>query len=90
MMTQGSIVQISFASLNFWKASTADLRSLFHANGSGADGGTRTHTSLSRKRILSPLRLPFRHIGGASADFKREAGARRKEITASWRAFSLS
>jgi hypothetical protein len=30
----------------------------------GADDGSRTHTSISRKRILSPLRLPFRHIGG--------------------------
>ena len=28
-----------------------------------ADDGTRTHTPVSRKRILSPLRLPFRHIG---------------------------
>ena len=29
----------------------------------GADGGTRTRTTLSDQRILSPLRLPFRHIG---------------------------
>jgi hypothetical protein len=29
----------------------------------GADGGTRTRTDLSIQRILSPLRLPFRHIG---------------------------
>jgi hypothetical protein len=28
-----------------------------------ADDGIRTHTPLSRERILSPLRLPFRHIG---------------------------
>jgi hypothetical protein len=28
-----------------------------------ADGGTRTRTTLSGQRILSPLRLPFRHIG---------------------------
>lgn len=28
-----------------------------------ADGGTRTRTTLSDQRILSPLRLPFRHIG---------------------------
>jgi hypothetical protein len=28
-----------------------------------ADGGTRTRTDLSVQRILSPLRLPFRHIG---------------------------
>jgi hypothetical protein len=30
----------------------------------GADDGIRTHTPFSRERILSPLRLPFRHIGG--------------------------
>jgi hypothetical protein len=33
------------------------------ALGLGADGGTRTRTALSGQRILSPLRLPFRHIG---------------------------
>jgi hypothetical protein len=27
------------------------------------DGGTRTRTTPSDQRILSPLRLPFRHIG---------------------------
>jgi hypothetical protein len=32
-----------------------------------ADDGIRTHTPPSRERILSPLRLPFRHIGGALA-----------------------
>ncbi len=31
--------------------------------GSGTDGETRTHTPLSGQRILSPVRLPFRHIG---------------------------
>jgi hypothetical protein len=31
----------------------------------GADGGTRTRTILSNQRILSPLRLPFRHIGSS-------------------------
>jgi hypothetical protein len=30
---------------------------------SPAGGGTRTRTPLSRKGILSPLRLPFRHAG---------------------------
>ncbi len=30
-------------------------------------GGSRTHTPLARKRILSPLRLPFRH-GAEEAD----------------------
>ncbi len=28
-----------------------------------AGGGTRTRTALSRQRILSPLRMPFRHPG---------------------------
>ncbi len=28
-----------------------------------AGGGTRTRTLVSQKRILSPLRLPFRHAG---------------------------
>src|ERR1051326_7325692 len=30
-----------------------------------ADDGIRTHTRFSPERILSPLRLPFRHIGVA-------------------------
>ena len=30
---------------------------------SGTDEGTRTPTKISLQRILSPLRLPFRHIG---------------------------
>ena len=29
----------------------------------GAEGGTRTHTTLSGQRILSPLCLPFHHSG---------------------------
>ncbi len=29
----------------------------------GAGGGTRTRTGISPQRILSPLRLPFRHPG---------------------------
>jgi len=29
----------------------------------GTDGGTRTHTEIALQRILSPLRLPFRHTG---------------------------
>ena len=33
----------------------------------GADDGIRTHTPFSRERILSPLRLPFRHIGGLNS-----------------------
>jgi hypothetical protein len=35
----------------------------FSAKFDYADGGTRTRTALSGQRILSPLRLPFRHIG---------------------------
>jgi hypothetical protein len=31
---------------------------IMHASGRG---GTRTHTPVARKGILSPLRLPFRH-----------------------------
>ena len=30
---------------------------------SGAGGGTRTHTTFDGPRILSPVRLPFRHTG---------------------------
>ena len=30
----------------------------------GTGGGTRTHTEIALQRILSPLRLPFRHTGG--------------------------
>ena len=29
----------------------------------GADGRTRTGKDVTTRRILSPLRLPFRHIG---------------------------
>src|SRR6266704_2873750 len=29
----------------------------------GAGGGTRTHTAFYSPRILSPVRLPFRHTG---------------------------
>src|SRR5271169_195753 len=31
----------------------------------GAGGGTRTHTTFYGPRILSPVRLPFRHTGCA-------------------------
>jgi hypothetical protein len=37
------------------------------------DGGTRTRTTLSGQRILSPLRLPFRHIGLIFAITNQEA-----------------
>ncbi len=29
----------------------------------GTGGGTRTRTGIAPQRILSPLRLPFRHTG---------------------------
>jgi hypothetical protein len=32
-------------------------------------GGNRTHTSFYRLRILSPLRLPFRHGASCEIDF---------------------
>ena len=32
----------------------------------GAGGGTRTHTTFYGPRILSPVRLPFRHTGFVS------------------------
>ena len=32
-------------------------------NRGGAGGGTRTHTTFYGPRILSPVRLPFRHTG---------------------------
>jgi len=37
---------------------------------------------MGKRRILSPLRLPFRHIGGFCGEFTRERPRRRKEI---WR-----
>lgn len=37
-------------------------------NQPGARGGTRTRTSKGQ-RILSPLRLPFRHPGSGRADY---------------------
>lgn len=30
---------------------------------SGTDDETRTRTTIAGQRVLSPLRLPFRHIG---------------------------
>jgi hypothetical protein len=44
-----------------------------------ADGGTRTRTALSGQRILSPLRLPFRHIGARA---EPNEAARRKTASA--------
>ncbi len=35
-------------------------------NRKSADGGTRTHTTVSGQGILSPLCLPFHHIGGTA------------------------
>ena len=37
----------------------------------GAGGGTRTHTAFYGPRILSPVRLPFRHTG--APDFPKPA-----------------
>jgi hypothetical protein len=43
-----------------------------------ADGGTRTRTTLSGQRILSPLRLPFRHIGLRADPQSTQFGPLRK------------
>ena len=41
-----------------------------------AGGGIRTHTGVAPRRILSPLRLPFRHAG---ASFGRETGLSQED-----------
>src|SRR5438067_699696 len=49
----------------------------------GAGGGTRTHTAFYGPRILSPVRLPFRHTGNSSSS-RPETKSRscfRKELT---------
>src|SRR5437867_12752698 len=49
----------------------------------GAGGGTRTHTAFYGPRILSPVRLPFRHTGKNSS-CRSETKSRirfRKELT---------
>src|SRR5205085_2342372 len=38
-----------------------------------AGGGIRTHTGVAPRRILSPLRLPFRHTGAAWGGSQRIA-----------------
>ena len=49
--------------LRLGRAKLKGFLDVFEAGKEGAGGGTRTRTPLSRKRILSPLRLPFRHTG---------------------------
>ncbi|GEM_PF-2985826 len=47
----------------------------------GADGGTRTRTPLSEHRILSPVCLPFHHIGlGRVRNVTGEATVRQGKI----------
>ena len=45
-----------------------------------AEGGTRTHTSLAGKRILSPPRLPFRHLGMMVDSLKRRRADSNRRI----------
>jgi hypothetical protein len=60
------------------------------------DGGTRTRTTLSGQRILSPLRLPFRHIGmcqqarSAREFCKRKNGEFRRRLDRNQTAGSFS
>ena len=57
----------------------------------GAEGGTRTHTPFAGKRILSPPRLPFRHLGliidnsrRRRADSNRRIGVLQTPALTSW------
>jgi uncharacterized protein (TIGR02172 family) len=60
----------------------------------GADGGTRTHTTFYGPGILSPVRLPFRHIGLRAATFTkvdcpRKQAARARGLVESWTGYDL-
>ena len=52
-----------------WKNPNAE------ALGFGAGGRTRTDTAFYGPRILSPVRLPFRHTGGGMRQFNRIASS---------------
>ena len=45
-----------------------------------AEGGTRTHTPFTGKRILSPPRLPFRHLGLMIDSWKRRRADSNRRI----------
>ena len=48
--------------VNLW-TDTAKSAVIIDVYEAGAGGGTRTHTTFYGPRILSPVRLPFRHTG---------------------------
>ena len=48
----------------------------------GAGGETRTHTTFYGPRILSPVRLPFRHTGAPCANASRDSP--RRKVRTSW------
>ena len=55
---------------------TADSRRCgAFSNQKSTGGGSRTHTAHKRQRILSPLRLPFRHSGTGALLLHRTATA---------------
>ena len=43
----------------------------------GAGGRTRTDTTFYGPRILSPVRLPFRHTGKVGLEFRPQSKSRR-------------
>src|SRR5438874_1425507 len=66
------------------KGAAKNPRQVFIPKANGAGGGTRTHTAFYGPRILSPVRLPFRHTGNRSF-CRSEIKSRtcfRKELTA--------
>ena len=46
----------------------------------GAGGGTRTHTTFYGPRILSPVRLPFRHTGFHGKTLIAKCPKRKREL----------
>ena len=52
-------------------ARQSSLSTTFRAK-TGAGGETRTHTTFYGPRILSPVRLPFRHTGGYRGNANHE------------------
>jgi hypothetical protein len=59
-----------------WFSADVTLR-LKEKMNSGAGGRTRTDTTFYGPRILSPVRLPFRHTGARQGSQKFLTGARR-------------
>ncbi len=62
-------------------ARQSSLSTTFRAK-TGAGGETRTHTTFYGPRILSPVRLPFRHTGTRCANASRDSP--RRKVRTSW------